>query len=132
MSVFEVSLKIKIHTQSTGYVDAEIIEDKNPETARALIEALPLESDVSRWGDEVYFTIPVDVAEENSQREVEVGDLAFWPEGSCFCIFFGRTPASGGEKPVAASPVNVFGKVVGDATMFKKTKSGERIRIEKA
>ncbi|WP_455277359.1 cyclophilin-like fold protein [[Eubacterium] cellulosolvens] len=124
--------KIRIHTNSTGYVEAEINEDKNPETAKALIDALPFESRVSRWGDEVYFDIPVNATEENSQIEVEVGELAFWPSGSCFCIFFGRTPSSSGDKPAAASPVNVFGKVLGDATIFKDTKSGEIIRVEKA
>lgn len=124
--------KIKIHTNSTGYVEAEITEDKNPETAKALIDALPFESRVSRWGDEVYFDIPVSASEENSQIEVEVGDLGYWPSGSCFCIFFGRTPSSSGDKPAAASPVNVFGKVLGETTIFKDSKSGEIIRVEKA
>ncbi len=124
--------KIKIHTESTGYIDAEIIEDKNPETAQAIIDALPFESSVNRWGEEVYFDIPVSASEENSQTEVDVGDLGYWPAGSSFCIFFGRTPASSGDKPVAASPVNVFGKIIGDATAFNKTKSGEAIRVEKA
>ena len=127
-----MSQKIKIHTGSIGYVDAEIEEDKNPETAKAIIDALPFESSVNRWGDEVYFDIPVSMNEENSQTEVNVGDLGYWPTGSCFCIFFGRTPASRGDKPVAASPVNVFGKIMGDSTVFKKTKSGETIRVERA
>lgn len=127
-----MSQKIKIHTNSTEYVDAEINEDKNPNTAKAIIEALPFESSVSKWGDEVYFDIPVNVNEENSQIEVDVGDLGYWPSGSCFCIFFGRTPSSSGDKPAAASPVNVFGKITGDATAFKNTKNGETIRVEKA
>lgn len=124
--------KIKIHTESTGHIDAEISEEKNPETAKAIIDALPFESSVNRWGEEVYFDIPVSASEENSQTEVDVGDLGYWPTGSSFCIFFGRTPASSGDKPVAASPVNVFGKIIGDAATFNKTKSGETIRVEKA
>ena len=127
-----MSQKIKIHTSSTGYVDAEINEDKNPETAKAIIDALPFESSVNRWGDEVYFDIPINISEGKSQTEVDIGDLGYWPTGSCFCIFFGRTPASSGDKPVAASPVNVFGKIMGDATVFEKTQSGEIIRVEKA
>ncbi len=126
-----MALKIKIYTESTGYIKAEIMEDRNPQTAAAIIKALPLESNVDRWGDEVYFDIPVNVGEENSQREVEIGEMGFWPAGNSFCIFFGKTPASIGEKPVAASPVNVFGKVLGDPTVFRKTKNGEKIRIEK-
>ena len=124
--------KIKIHTNSTGYVDAEINDEKNPKTAKSIIDALPFKSSISVWGDEIYFDIPVTIDEENSQKEVEIGDLGYWPAGSCFCIFFGRTPASSGDKPVAASPVNVFGKIIGDSSIFKKTKNGETIRIETA
>ena len=125
-----MSEKIKIYTKSTGYVSAEVVEEKNPHTAQSILNELPIESEVSRWGDEVYFMIPVSVELENSQIEVELGDLAYWPEGQCFCIFFGRTPASSDETPVAASPVNVFGRVTEEPTIFKKTKNGELIRIE--
>jgi len=125
------NIRVRIHTESTGFVEAELMEDRNPETVKAILAALPLESKVNRWGDEVYFPIPVKLREENTQREVEVGDLGYWPEGKCFCIFFGRTPASDGDKPVAASPVNVFGKVRGDPTVFRKTRRGETIRVEK-
>jgi hypothetical protein len=124
--------KIKIYTSSTGYVEAEIDEKKNPETAKAIFNALPFESSANVWGDEVYFDIPVNIDEENSQKEVEIGELGYWPAGSCFCIFFGRTPASSGDKPVAASPVNVFGKIIEDPLIFRKIKSGEVIRVEKA
>lgn len=127
-----MSYRIKIHTDSTGYVDAEIREDKNPKTAKAMYEALPFESSVNTWGDEVYFDTPINIDEEDSQREVDIGDLGFWPAGNCFCIFFGRTPASSGDKPVAASPVNVFGKIVGDPTIFRKVKSGDKIRVERS
>jgi len=124
--------KIKIHTQKTGAIDAVISLDENPKTAQKIIDALPIESKARTWGDEVYFDIPVQTGEENSRVEVEVGTLAYWPSGSCFCIFFGRTPASRGELPAAASPVNVFGKIVKDATVFSKVKDGDLIKIEVA
>ncbi|MCW3974714.1 MAG: cyclophilin-like fold protein [Candidatus Bathyarchaeota archaeon] len=127
-----MSNKIKIYTSSTGYIEAEINDEKNPVTAKAILNALPFESSANVWGDEVYFDIPATIHEENSQKEVEIGDLGYWPAGSCFCIFYGRTPASSGDKPVAASPVNVFGKIIGDPLVFRKTKSGEAIRVEKA
>lgn len=124
--------KIKIFTTSTGYIPAEITLEKNPTTAQAIFRALPIHGRANKWGDEIYFSIPVSVAIEHAHEEVEVGDLAFWPPGNGFCIFFGRTPASTNEKPRAASPVNVFGRVTGDATIFRQTRSGEEIRIEKA
>lgn len=115
-----------------GYIDAVISEEKNPETAKKIIEALPIESKVRKWGDEIYFDIPVYMGEENGQIEVEVGALAYWPSGNCFCIFYGRTPASSGELPVAASHVNVFGKIDGDIAVLRKVKNGELIKIEEA
>lgn len=127
-----MTIKIKIFTSSTGYVPAEITVETNPTTAQAIRDALPIHGRANRWGDEIYFSIPVTVPVEKAQEEVEVGDLAFWPPGHGFCIFFGRTPASTSEKPRAASPVNVFGRVSGDATIFRRTRSGEEIRIEKA
>lgn len=122
--------KIKIYTQNMGFIDAFISGEKNPETAQKIIEALPIESKVRTWGDEVYFDIPVHIGEENSQVEVEIGSLAYWPSGNCFCIFFGRTPASSGELPAAASPVNVFGEIVGEVTVLRKVKNGDLIIIK--
>lgn len=124
--------KIKIFTERTGYVSAEVSFEKNPRTAEAIYTALPITGRANRWGDEIYFSIPVSIDQENAEEEVEVGDLAYWPPGNGFCIFFGRTPASTRDKPKAASPVNVFGNIIGDATIFRKTRSGEQVRIEKA
>jgi hypothetical protein len=124
--------RITIYTKSTGRVLAEISSEKNPKTARAIYEALPIRATVNRWGDEIYFTIPVKMNKENSQQEVDVGDLGYWPQGNGFCIFFGRTPASIGAKPRAASPVNIFGRVIGDPEAFRKVRSGEEILIESA
>ena len=125
----KMSEKITIYTRSTGKVLAEISLDKNPQTAKAILAALPIFGKVNKWGDEIYFRIQVSLPEEKAQQEVEIGDLGYWPQGNGFCIFFGRTPASTGPKPRAASPVNVFGKVLGDATVFKETQTGEEIRI---
>jgi len=124
--------KIKIHTEKTGSIDAVISTEENPVTAQKIIDALPIESKARTWGDEVYFDIPVQTGEEKAQVEVEVGTLAYWPAGSCFCIFFGRTPASRGEKPAAASAVNVFGNIEGDAAVFSKVKDGDPITIKAA
>ena len=101
-------------------------------TAAKILEALPFESTVNTWGDEIYFTIPVAMQQEPDARaEVETGELAFWPMGKAFCIFFGPTPVSRDEKPRAYSPVNVFGRVLGDATAFKGIANGARIRVNR-
>ena len=100
----------RIRIQSGGISLLATID--NSATAEAIWNALPLEASVNTWGDEIYFRIPVQVEETPEAREVvEVGELGYWPPGQAFCIFFGRTPASQGSEPRAASPVNPFGRV---------------------
>lgn len=110
----------------------EVVAELNDtHTARAIWEALPIKGRANTWGDEIYFTIPVSVEQEAGQELVNVGDLGYWPPGKGFCIFFGPTPMSEGDQPRPASPVTVFGKVVGDAKVFKQVSSGAEIIIEK-
>ena len=123
--------KIKIITEATGEVEAEILEDKSPTTAKAIWKKLPIEARANRWGDEIYFPIPVYLEEENAQETVKLGDLGYWPPGNSFCIFFGPTPISRGDEIRPADPVNVFGRVKGDPKVFKKVKSGDKVRIER-
>jgi hypothetical protein len=102
-------------------------------TARAIWEALPLEAAAETWGDEIYFAIPVALAEAGGARAVvEAGDLGYWPPGRAFCIFFGPTPASRGEEIRPASPVNVFGRVDGDPAVFRGVRAGTRVRLAPA
>jgi len=102
-------------------------------TTEKIWAALPIEGRANTWGEEIYFSIPVEApAEPDARTEVEVGDLGYWVDGQGFCIFFGPTPASTGDQPVAASNVNVFGKVGGDATVFKSVPGGAAVKIEKA
>lgn len=106
------------------------LNDSN--TAQKIWEALPIEGSVNTWGDEIYFSISVDVGLENAKAVVSEGDLGYWPPGNAFCIFFGLTPASQGDEIRPASPVNIFGKIIGDPKVFKKVSSGAKIIIEKS
>jgi len=99
-------------------------------TARAIVDALPITATANLWGDEIYFEIPVRVAQSPDARaDVEVGDLAYWPVGHAFCIFFGPTPVSSGDKPRAASPVNVVGQVLDGTEQFRDVEYGTEISI---
>ncbi len=124
-------MRIRITTESTGPVEAEIT-DENPVTARAILEALPLKGRANTWGDEIYFTVPVEGDVENPKVVVELGDLAFWPPGNAFCIFFGPTPMSKGDEIRPASEVNVFGRIIGDPKVFKGVRGGDEVTIETA
>jgi hypothetical protein len=101
-------------------------------TATAIWNALPIKGTANRWGNEIYFEIPVSLKlAEDAIADVEIGDLGYWPTGHAFCIFWGPTPVSPGSKPRAYSPVNVFGKITGDAKEFGKVEDSETITIEK-
>jgi hypothetical protein len=117
--------KIRIAAEA---IEAEA-ELNNTRTAQAIWQALPIKGRVSLWGDEIYFSIPVNLQLEDGQEVVSIGDLGYWPDGNAFCIFFGRTPASQGDEIRPASPVTVFGRVIGDATIFKRVTAGTRITV---
>ena len=117
--------KIRI---TAGAIEAEA-ELNNTKTAQAIWQALPIKGRVSLWGDEIYFSIPVNLQLEAGQEVVSIGDLGYWPDGNAFCIFFGPTPASQRDEIRPASAVTVFGRVIGDATIFKKVAAGTRITV---
>jgi hypothetical protein len=104
-------------------------ELNNTATAEAIWRALPIEGRASLWGDEIYFSIPVSLELEGGQELVGMGDLGYWPEGKAFCIFFGPTPVSRGNEIRPASPVTVFGRIIGDAAAFKKVAAGTAITV---
>jgi hypothetical protein len=112
-------------------VSATATLDESP-TANALWEALPVEAAAQTWGDEIYFTIPITLTEHDARAVVQRGDLGYWPPGRAFCVFFGPTPASRDGEIRPASPVNVFGRVDGDASIFTKVRAGTRVRLERA
>jgi len=123
-----MSKKVTIRVENIK-ADAEL---NDSETAQEIWKALPIESSVNTWGEEIYFSTPVKVGPENAKAVVSKGDLGYWPPGTAFCIFFGPTPVSQGDEIRPASPVNVFGRVIGDCKIFKKVTSGAKIIVEKA
>jgi hypothetical protein len=100
-------------------------------TAQKIWDVLPITERGNRWGEEIYFSIPVNLDAEDAREVVAAGDLGYWPPGTAFCIFFGPTPMSRGEEIRPASPVNVFGRVIGDAGVFKQVASGTEVSVEK-
>ncbi|MCJ7791892.1 MAG: cyclophilin-like fold protein [Dehalococcoidia bacterium] len=109
-------------------VEAELNDTR---TAQAIWETLPIKGRVNLWGDEIYFSIPLSLKLEAGQEMVNIGELGYWPDGNAFCIFFGPTPVSQADEIRPASPVAVFGKVIGDATVFKKVATGTKITVRK-
>lgn len=102
-------------------------------TANAILQSLPLLASGNRWGEEIYFSIPVsqEIAPD-ARAEMKVGELAYWPPGKAFCIFFGPTPASEDQQPRAASPVNPIGRILDETHPLTETPDGAEVLVEKA
>ena len=116
-------------TIAAGSVTMEA-ELNDSSTAQMIWEALPITGRANTWGDEIYFEIPVRAEQAPDARaDVEVGELGYWPVGRAFCIFFGPTPVSSGDQPRAASPVNIVGRVAGDAAAFRQVTAGAAVTL---
>lgn len=114
---------------STG--DVTLMGELNDSTtAREIWNLLPAEGAARTWGEEIYFEIPLDVGPSPDARAlVEVGEIGYWPTGRALCLFFGPTPASTDDRPRAASPVNIVGRILGDATQLRSVRDGDLVRV---
>lgn len=108
-----------------------VIADLQPgPTVTRLLAALPCESTVNTWGEEVYFTLPVKAAlEPGAQQVVDPGTVCFWVDGSALALPWGKTPASRGDECRLVSPCNVLGRIRGDPAALKTARDGETIRV---
>jgi hypothetical protein len=85
---------------------------------------------VKTWGDEIYFDTEIVAPVQEATMNVAVGDIVYWPNGRCLCIFFGPTPASSHDKPVPASEVVIIGKSSLDPVMLRRVKPGFNIIVK--
>ncbi|TDA37491.1 MAG: hypothetical protein DSO08_05695 [Candidatus Methanomethylicota archaeon] len=99
----------------------ELLRVLAPRTVEALVGAIPFSSKAFLWKEEVYFETPVTIGPEKPRSTVQAGDVAYWPPGKAFCIFYGKS------QPY--SPVNVIGRVVTDLEPLKKVRQGEWVKV---
>jgi uncharacterized protein len=108
-------------------LDAELSDTP---TAALVAAALPITASALVWGEEVYFEVPVEAAREPDARAVVVpGEIAYWPDGHCIAIGFGRTPISQGDETRLASPCNIFAQALSDVKVLARVKAGTRIKV---
>ena len=102
-------------------------------TGRALAEALPIEGQAQRWGDEIYFPVTQVVQEldDTAAVVVQVGDIGYWPPSRALCFFFGLTPSSVPGEIRPASAVNLVGRISGDPCCLTGVPEGETVRVER-
>lgn len=106
-----------------------IVDFNETRAAREIIRSLPLDSQISVWGDEIYFKTGIRVSLGQETTDVNIGDVAYWPQGQCICVFFGATPLSAGDKPVPASAVILIGRIEINPQEARKIKNGDPIRV---
>lgn len=102
-------------------------------TSKIFLIKLPMTIRMERWGGEYYGDCDVSVnRENNSKTDMDIGELAIWPDGCALCIFFGPTPVSTDEKPRAIAPVNPIGKIEGDVSFLENLPQTIEVRVEEA
>jgi hypothetical protein len=115
-------VKVKFVIEGLGEAEGELVRFLAPRTVDLIVRKLPIEGRVAVWKEEVYFETPIKMGEEKAKGTVEVGAVAFWPMGSAICIFYGNS------QPY--SPVSILGKITANLELFKRVKSGTKIRVE--
>ncbi|MFB3099982.1 MAG: cyclophilin-like fold protein [Gammaproteobacteria bacterium] len=119
--------KMKI-TMGQVVLEVELLDTP---TAQRLYEALPFQASANTWGDEVYFSTPINVSIETDAKDiVEAGELAVWVEGNCIAIGFGPTPISQGNEIRLAAKTNIWGLSLTDVKLLTKVKDGDPVSVE--
>ena len=118
-------------------VRIELDDSLFPRTFKAILDNLPVEVNIHKWGEELYTdrtTIAVE-QEDNLKTEVNELDVAYWPEGNALCLFYGPTPISKNGKILAYSPVNIIGKIIGSSSkddILNRIKERTRVTIRES
>lgn len=121
MSISRIPIRMRV--EGLGDSKGVLIRFLSPRTVDAIVRLLPIEGRAALWRSEVYFEIPLKLGVEKPRSAVKRGDLAYWPLGRAFCIFF--------EDMRPYSPVNLIGRITENVEIFRKIKSGLKIRVEK-
>lgn len=113
-------------------ISIELDDSRSPKTVQAILENLPIQVSITRWGDELYTEKTQIIAEEeDAKREVNFLDVAYWPEGNALCLFYGPTPISKDGQILAYSPVNIVGRIIPHDTekddLLEKIKENTRV-----
>jgi hypothetical protein len=119
----KISIKF---TDSGKTVYIELDDSQSPKTVEAILDNLPIEVKINRWGDELYTDkTPIVAEEENAQP------VAYWPEGNALCLFYGPTPISKSPDEILPySPVNIVGKIITRDDILDEFKDGSTVVIK--
>ena len=109
-----------------------IIKLRSTPTANAIKSILPCKSIIQTWGEEIYFEIPTqkDLSLDNTAKDViNLGEIAYWIEGKCIAIGYGRTPISHNNEIRLAAKTNIWGDAKLNIKKLKNVKDGDEVII---
>ena len=108
------------------------IKLRSTNTANAIKNILPFKSIVKTWGDEIYFEIPIKKSldlESDAKDVINLGEIAYWIDGKCIAIGYGKTPISQNNEIRLAAKTNIWGDAVLDVKELGKIRDGDEIII---
>ena len=105
---------------------------KETETAEKIYNAVPINSSINTWGEEIYFNTNLSInREKEAKAVVDFGEIAFWTEGSAIAIGYGKTPVSSGDEIRLASPCNIWANADFDKSFFGDINDGDKVSLDK-
>ena len=108
------------------------IKLRSTKTASAIKNILPFKSIVKTWGDEIYFEIPIKKnldLESDAKDVINLGEIAYWIDGKCIAIGYGKTPISQNNEIRLAAKTNIWGDAVINIKELNKIKDGDEVII---
>ena len=93
---------------------------------------MPFKSIVKTWGEEIYFEIPIEESldlENDAKDIINVGEIAYWIEGKCIAIGYGKTPISKGNEIKLAARTNIWGDALLNIKELNKIKDGDVVVV---
>ena len=104
------------------------------ETSNKIIQNLPIKSKINTWGDEIYFDTKLRgiLLEKEAKEVFNLGEIAYWTEGSSIAIGFGPTPVSVGSEIRLVTKCNYWAKAKNpqDLLNLKKFNDGDQIIVD--
>ena len=108
------------------------IKLRSNKTASAIKNILPFKSIVKTWGEEIYFEIPIEESlglENDAKDIINIGEIAYWIEGKCIAIGYGKTPISKGNEIKLAARTNIWGDALLNIKELNKIKDGDEVVV---
>ena len=101
-------------------------------TSRKIWDSCPIKSITNIWGNEVYFKTDIEVIKDKTAKDViDLGEIAFWVEGSSIAIGFGSTPISILDEIRLVTKANIIGKTTADLSLLSMVNSGEIVIVDR-